>query len=348
MTVEETKPCPICALGGVESRTWRDNRNTALVYFSCSRCGQYDLEQVLHLTKLSDLSRDLRHLASAWVYRQNKAGITPQIRCDTFDDWVSRLKHFPHPKSVGEKLDALLLLLREEVGIRYRSTVAIGPRVVAAIAAEDEDEVGHLVGLLKELEYVSGKPTECRLTAQGWRRIEELRRAAGASDSGFVAMWFDDSILRYRESASEAIRYCGYKPVIVDQEEFSGFIMDQVITLIRGARFIVADFTCACEKDEQDRPKVKGGSRGGVYWEAGFGYGLGRAVIHTCRNDEASRRRVHFDVDQYNTIFWALEELEQEIRELSEIDGEPTFPEKLASRILALVGRGSYRPSDAT
>ena len=348
MTDEETKQCPICTLGGVERRGSRPDRNATLLRFSCRRCGEYELDKLLDLTDLSAVPDDLRHLASAWVYRQNKAGQTPQIRSDNLHDWVGRLRHFPHPESVGEKLDALLLFLAEEVGIRYRSAATIGPSVVAAIAAEDQDEVNHLVGLLMELKYVSGKITECRLVAQGWRRIEELRRVGGASDSGFVAMWFNDTTSAYRKSVCKAIAYCGYKPVIVDQEEFSGFIMDQVITLIRGARFIVADFTCACEKDEQDRPKVKGGSRGGVYWEAGFGYGLGRAVIHTCRNDEASRRRVHFDVDQYNTIFWALEELEQEIRELSEIDGEPTFPEKLASRILALVGRGSYRPSDAT
>jgi hypothetical protein len=118
--------------------------------------------------------------------------------------------------------------------------------------------------------------------------------------------------------------------------------MDQVITFIRQARFVVADFTSGPEEVEGE--KVKGGARGGVYWEAGFGYGLGKPVIHTAEDSDDTRRRIHFDVDQYNTIFWRPDELTEEIRDLTTVGRDATFPEQLAMRILALVGRGSYEP----
>jgi len=179
--------------------------------------------------------------------------------------------------------------------------------------------------------------------------VQTTRATSGiVSDSAFVAMWFDQSMDQYRTAVSSAIEHCGCRAIIVDQEEFNGFVMDQVIALIRNARFVVADFTCVPEIDAPDDAKVKGGLRGGVYWEAGFAYGLGKPVIHTCQDTEDARRRIHFDVDQYNTIFWRPEDLTGEVRDLSEIHGERSFPEKLASRILADVGRGSYKKSTAS
>lgn len=56
------------------------------------------------------------------------------------------------------------------------------------------------------------------------------------------------------------------------------------------------------------------GYRGGVYWEAGFAYGLGLPVIYTCHkswlkpeyndNNEITREGVHFDVEHRNMILW--------------------------------------------
>ena len=52
--------------------------------------------------------------------------------------------------------------------------------------------------------------------------------------------------------------------------EHSGKIDDRIIAEIRTAGLVVADFT---------------GSRGGVYYEAGFASGLGIPVIWSCRED---------------------------------------------------------------
>ena len=42
--------------------------------------------------------------------------------------------------------------------------------------------------------------------------------------------------------------------------------------------------------------------RNGVYFEGGFGMGLGRTVIWMCREDDLAH--VHFDTRNYNHIVW--------------------------------------------
>ena len=99
------------------------------------------------------------------------------------------------------------------------------------------------------------------------------------------------------------------------------------------------------EEDDTEKPKTQCGVRGGVYWEAGFAYGLNKPVIHTCKDDEKSRRRIHFDVDQYNTIFWKDGDFGIEIRDLKQGIETPNFMERLANRILVTAGgEGSYIP----
>ena len=70
----------------------------------------------------------------------------------------------------------------------------------------------------------------------------------------------------------------------------------------------------------------EGGARGGVYYEAGFAYGLKIPVIFTCREDMFDK--IHFDTRQYNHIGWA----------------EPDdLVEPLKQRILARIGEGPNR-----
>jgi hypothetical protein len=84
-------------------------------------------------------------------------------------------------------------------------------------------------------------------------------------------------------------------------------INDRMLSDIRRAQFLVADFTH---------------HRNGVYFEAGFGFGLGKTVIWTCRTGDFMHDKVHFDTRPYNHIVWSsFEELRA----------------KLANRIRAVV-----------
>jgi len=243
------------------------------------------------------------------------------------------------PENTNEKLDALLLAFADMVKSDYKKQISYGlPHLIAEIAAKNIEEVNGLIDFLKEKGYVDEHP---RITVNGWEHIDELRKLTVTSDSAFVAMWFNEITVNYRNAVVAAIEYCKFKPVIIDQQEYNDFIMNQVVSSIKQSRFLVADFTSRPEIERDG--KVKNGVRGGVYWEAGMAYGLRIPVIHICEDSAASRSRIHFDVDQYNTIFWKGNELHTEIRALDQPIPNPNFAEKLAARILFTVGKGSHQ-----
>ena len=136
-----------------------------------------------------------------------------------------------------------------------------------------------------------------------------LTRKAGSSGKGFVAMSFDKSLeSAYTDGFQVEILEAGYDPVRVDRVEHTNRIDDEIIARIRAAAFVVADFT---------------GHRGGVYFEAGFAFGLNLPVIWTCRQDDMAG--LHFDIRQYNTIDW---------------ETPSSLATRLQRRIEATVGKG--------
>ena len=133
----------------------------------------------------------------------------------------------------------------------------------------------------------------------------------------FVAMWFNKETDKcYQNSIKPAIEQTGYEALRIDNKEHINKIDDEIIAEIRRSLFIVADFTHG-----------KDGVRGGVYYEAGFAYGLGLPVIFTCRSDKIDE--LHFDTRQYNHIAWESEKFEQ-------------FQRDLYNRILATIGAGPH------
>jgi len=320
--------------------------------YHCRRCGYFDLDNTLAITRNASFER-ARHLVSAWVIRQNKSGITSPVVGKgmdlTRDDWPLQFEHMGFPSTVNEKLDALLLAYADMTSPLLRAELDRSrPQLISEVAARDGTEVRGLTELLEELGYIARAAPpghDLLISGKGWLRIDELRQRKSTSDSAFLAMWFNTSTEGYRKAAIAAVWHCGYRPVIVDQEEFNGFIMDRVVSLIRDSRFVVADFTCGPEIDQNGSSKVQCGVRGGVYWEAGMAYGLNKPVIHTCKDTAEAKRRMHFDVDQYRTIFWQDDQLGTEIRDMLGSMQNPTFAEKLAAHILGTVGKGSYLPS---
>ena len=79
---------------------------------------------------------------------------------------------------------------------------------------------------------------------------------------------------------------------------------------------MIADFT-----SEPEKP------RGGVYFEAGFAYGLSIPVIWTCHKDLIEQ--VHFDTRQFNHILWETPE---------------DLCDALKKRIGAVIGDGPMPP----
>ena len=196
---------------------------------SCYRCGTYDIED------RRDFG-DSRHLVSAWIRRQNNMGIKYPMVGGTkghMDDWLSELGHMGFPKTTSEKLDALLKSYADIVGDLYSKTLDLRsyPSLISEVAAKNIGEVVGLNALLSQLGYVDFAESDysdvARIRAKGWFHIEELRKSSDSGNSAFIAMWFDEPIIgEYRKAVVKAVEACHYKPVIVDQHEFNGFIMD--------------------------------------------------------------------------------------------------------------------------
>ena len=339
--------CPVCS-SELKTATKQSEKAFASIN-DCPQCGGYILGD---LAILSQELRDSKQLISAWLRLQNKRGNNHFFIEDEFPthDWFKNLRNMGFPQTVNEKLNALLKAYADIVKDDYNKIVAVEQHLelVSDIAAKNLDEIKGLNRLLGELEYIGPDlahiDSRVRLTAKGWLRIDDLSKSISTNDSAFIAMWYNPLTARFREAAIHAVTACGYKPIIVDDTEFNGFIMDEVITLIRQVRFLIADLTCMPEEDSET--KVTGGVRGGVYWEAGMAYGMGKPVIQTCMATEESNRRIHFDLKQYRTIFWKEDELiTDSIIDLINPVKNPSFVQELAQHIMVTVGKGSYTSS---
>lgn len=142
-------------------------------------------------------------------------------------------------------------------------------------------------------------------------RLKQLESSGRSSDRAFVAMSFDPKRHDvYVKVIEPAILAAGYRSVRVDKETNGDKIDDSIIAEIRRSRFVVADFT-----DQKT----------GVYFEAGFSYGLGRRVIWMF--DKSESKLLHFDARQFYHILY---------------DDFERAREELTARIEALEGHGTY------
>ncbi|MFB2516120.1 hypothetical protein [Lysinibacillus sp. OTC-L20] len=106
----------------------------------------------------------------------------------------------------------------------------------------------------------------------------------------FIAMSFDETLVKVREAIMAALTSQGFQPVIIDSKEHNNQIVPEIFSEIDKAKFVIADLT---------------NQRTGVYYEAGYAKGKNKEVILTCRKDDLSN--MHFDVAQTNTILWETE-----------------------------------------
>jgi nucleoside 2-deoxyribosyltransferase len=155
---------------------------------------------------------------------------------------------------------------------------------------------------------------QLRLTPAGWEELQ--RRPRTESSTGFVAMSFKEVMHdTYKNAILPAVRDdCGFDCRRIDAKEYNGAIIDEIKAEIRQTRFVVADVTHHSN---------------GVYYEAGFADGLGVPVIWACSSDDAEE--THFDTKHLNQIRWTSHE---------------DFRKRLASRIIATIGRGPLKPRE--
>lgn len=331
--------CPLCE---AEDSRCNLNENPWRYSIACPACGDFALEEdlvdqsfpnkakvaiIAKLRKLYGQDRYFLYEASEHHSNDIPSSAFAPITIDNF------IREFPVGADIFDKSLNNLALQWPDVHMRmdFQSIPSFSAHAHLFYCSRGED-AQQIFRMLVEMGYISEDVSSNYISAEGWKRLQLLGEHL-SSTTAFVAMWFDERTKLFRESVKSAVEQAGYSAseILADETHHNDYIMDKVINMIDESRFVIADFTCAPEAVDADT--VKGGARGGVYFEAGYARGKSKQVIHTCSNDGESAKRRHFDVDQINTIFW------QEEAGVLKSWGHD-FIDVLAQRIIATVGKG--------
>ena len=287
----------------------------------CRRCGgEYRIDGAVDIGALSPEEKS--RLTTWLVDRRALGDVSPRVTNDIID-YIKKKA----PLSARERADRLLRFVADntKIGDSYTVGRKIDPAAYAYSESTRESALGHFINDLLEKGWLGAGPTAAGIplgdyeipkafwvTIDGRSHIDNHRQSIDSSQ-GFIAMWFDESMAEAsRDGIEAAIVDAGYAPIRIDRKLDVRKIDDEIIAEIRRSRFLVADCTHGETK-----------SRGSVYWEAGFAYGLGKEVIYTCCKKMADE--LPFDTRQYPYIFWETPE---------DLRGQ------LKDRILARLGDG--------
>ena len=276
------------------------------VHQICPRCGEFKISGTALTVMASGVGKEKRAKISGWIRNQNHFGSIPLITTVN----LRNILDSPMP-NVAER--ALALLQEGQIGLKTLSDRfdVKEPRFLAATYSTDKQDVGYLLGVLREQGFAEAKSLAggCEILPRGYIKLDEMRRPSSLSLNGFVAMSFHPELNEiYSNGFQVAIMGAGYAPVRMDWVEHINRIDDEIIKQINASKFIVADFT---------------EHKGGVYFEAGYAMGIGLPIFWTCKKSDMAE--LHFDIRQFNCIAWETPE---------------DLAKRLGARIEAVLGRG--------
>jgi hypothetical protein len=315
--------CPVCTSPAAEVEQ-HSSGDASVV--NCPNCGNYTISRRAAVILKSILDTD-RWKVAAWICENSpsivRSGDIEEARNSTkpsLSHRADRMLRWLHVKFPPGQEFSINELGKWELHKNDPSDILfiVGGSLVSSPLApvgwnRDIAEMTFMVTevLCNEMGLlVSQNNNEYQVSPKGLLYLEG--RTGQQASMGFCAMWFSDEVKPLWINVIEpAIRLAGYEPLRIDSRQHNGKIDDEIMASIRASRFVVADFT---------------GNRGGVYYEAGFAHGLGLPVIFMCREGDD----LHFDIRQYNCIFWKPDQLED-------------VQSRLKNRILATLGQGPLK-----
>ena len=315
---DELKICPVCKSS--ECKATYEPQNSGY-FFQCRSCGYFIITDSALCCNYG-YSHEESNVFSGYI-RNNSTKKYP-ILLKT--DILAKLREIilPYKKiPVADRINQIINYVgnlttigeQSKIDMDYDFTLFYCKGKPELYALLNYAEAQSLINWVRPIYPMSlDKPAEqgfphvvgIELTYQGWQRFEANQKINVESKSAFVAMSFDKDLDDvFYKSIAEACKICDFIPTRVDKSEHNDKICDKIIAEIKQARFVIAEFT---------RQKH------GVYFEAGYAFGLGLPVIWCCREDD--KDKLHFDTRQYNHIIWTTLE---------------DFKEKLVNRIKATI-----------
>lgn len=268
--------------------------------------GAYEIRYEVIEDHIDLFSLEEKARLTTWLINQREQGSkSPLIDKEAIESVKNQ-----RSLQVHERADRLLRFISDNtkpVGTPYDMR-RLDPRVYAWSESTEDIEIGHFLDYLVKQGWLDTQhnpgmetigsylvPRGVRVTVDGHGHIAK-QLANVDSGQAFVAMWFGDNMKEvYDNGIAPAIMAAGYKPFRIDQADYLGRVEDKIIAEIRRSRFVVADFTHG-----------EDGVRGGVYYEAGFAFGLNLPVIPMCKKNKVDKdpKYLHFDTSHLNHILW--------------------------------------------
>ena len=329
----------VCFICG-DSKATSSHDNGGPKRYACPKCGNYTIQG---MQSAASIERDDEFF--------KKAPAIARERCLAGNDgytltWNNKkecacIGDIPfladYPKTFPEKLDRILLNIARKVDFSPLEVWLLPFDDIGLLFLDEPNKntINQIASFLDESGWVNYHGAGVtgplvQLTLEGISYALELDKSSDNSHA-FLAMWFTNSTLLYREAARQAAEQAGYILNPVDEVHYNDFIMDKVLNLINEARFVIADLTCEPENPVGEKPSC--GVRGGVYYEAGYAKGQQKQVVLTCKDEKSARSRIHFDLQQMNTIFWDEKDGKLMV-------GNQTLVDVLRERIIFTVGKG--------
>ncbi|WP_125182848.1 nucleoside 2-deoxyribosyltransferase [Minwuia thermotolerans] len=296
------KTCPLCL--NAESPEVRIGRIDIGVAVSCSVCGYFRITEEAwdfyidpKISKRKVGKFTLAALSHRIVRHNNKN--RPTIISTEIIEEIEKSDQ-PLP-TVDQQADALI----EEIGLyisKYEEFVEnFSDDMHRRIGASSRNALMRLAIELKQkglLELIDRSHSQgpavmrIRLTMDGWRRFNEVRRGLRVGHYGFVALAFGFSNLdnlvenHIKQPVAEEL---GYDIITMKDVPEAGIIDNIMREKIRDSAFVIADLTH---------------DNSGAYWEAGYAEGLGKPVVYICNESKFSDRSTHFDTNHCTTVMW--------------------------------------------
>ncbi|HKO46635.1 MAG TPA: hypothetical protein VJV79_02875 [Polyangiaceae bacterium] len=205
-----------------------------------------------------------------------------QTLLDT-DSYHEMIARSDPPRTVLDQLRRFVVHIAEQTKVfggraNFPSTSAEAARLYIDEGIGSSSPFAGFLSAVRVAGYIDGSAHHVlygefsvQLTHQGWELAESLLRDGVTGDRAFVAMWFHPGMDEaFDKGFHVGLRKAGYEPFRVDRSAHNNKIDDEIISNIRKSRILVADLT---------------GARPNVFYEAGFGAGLGRDVLYTCHAD---------------------------------------------------------------
>ena len=279
---DSSKPsCPICH--SVCKRNQLGDKHE----IECPLCGKYEINGTLSTVLKNNPNEDYTKLSAA-VRQENLYESNLFLTTYNYEEILKR-KEF----SVLEKQKRLLIAFEKksnypghEVQLRYDNDYVLA-------WASNSDEFHYHLESLKDRNLINNSDSSkdsynAYITTQGWQYLESLIRGSAENTQVFVAMSFEEEYEEvYKQAIKPALETLNYNPYRVDKDPHIEMIDSKIIAEIKHSTFVIADVT---------------GQKAGVYYEAGYGMGLGLPVIWAVNEKELEN--VHFDTRQFNHIVW--------------------------------------------